>query len=504
MRTRTWLTALLVALGLSAGGAGAQRPRPASPPLPGGHWAVRAAERAEALGLVSVWLPAQRSAPRAAVGAALREAAERAPAEAPHLESLARAWWERFAEEFPESDSAQSRVALLGSAARAGYESRAGIAAPSRGLFDRRTGIVPLPDESAVFGGATLAARAGSHLAAVAEPRVDEGGVSLPRWDLAGGVGRVALSVGEQPVGYGQGRGGGVVLTDVAPLRRVEVQTARPVRLPGWLGHLGPVSFHTFLTALREERHRGDPYFWGARAMIRPHPRLAFGFNRASIFGGDSIPTPVTPGNVGRMLLGILSERFENQIVAAEFRYRAPTEAVVPLTLYLEWGSEDAAGGWWDVPGRVFGVMAPAVPGWPQLSMGAEYAYFAPPDRTNPGWYGHATHSGGWSARDVPLGHPLGGEGSELLLYGGADLPGARLRVDGRAFRRERGRVGYDIAFLRAGNLFAPERAGVSHGVALDAAWRPSPRAEVGLSAFRDAGRGWSAEELSARVMVFF
>jgi hypothetical protein len=314
----------------------------------------------------------------------------------------------------------------------------------------------------------------------------------------------VALSVGAEPVGYGPAAGGGIVLSGAAALPRVEVQTTRPVTLPGILRVLGPASFHSFLTRLDERRHPGDPYLWGMRAALRPHPRLTVGVNRASIFGGDSVATPVDFESVGKMLLGILSPGFENQVVAADFRYRLPTEAVLPVTLYLEWGADDAAGAWWDVPGRVFGAYVPAVPGLEALAVGAEYTSFATLCCGNPGWYMHSALPGGWAAEGAPLGHPLGGEGREFLLYSHADLADARLRLDARAFRRDRGREGYDM-YPHAGNLYAPERAGTSTGVQAGGSWRLTRGTELRLSALREVGRGgWRSHELDLNASLIF
>jgi hypothetical protein len=476
----------------------------ASPLLPADHWAVRAAVRAEALGLAPGFHPAQRSAPRAAVGEALRQAVLAAGARGPALAALARGWRARFLEEFPEAEGLESgTLARLGSAVGGGYERRGGLAEPGSGLFGRRVGITSLPLHSTLVGTATAAAALAPYLAAVAEPYLSEEGVEVPRWDVTAGWGPVALSVGREPVGYGPGEGGGIVLSGAQALPRAQVETTRPLSLPGPLRYLGPVAFHTFVTRLDERRHPGDPYLWGARVALRPHPRLTVGINRASIFGGDSVATEVGPGSVGRMLLGILSDDFENQVVAAEFRYRLPTERVLPLTLYLEWGADDGAGAWWDVPARVLGAYVPAVPGAPAVGAGAEYTAFAALCCGNPGWYTHAAQPGGWAAGGEVLGHPLGGEGQEFLLYSHADLADARLRLEGRAFRRERGREGYD-AFPRAGNLFAPELAGWSTGGALAARWRVSPDVELRLRALREVGSEWRSHELDLNASVLF
>ncbi len=68
----------------------------ASPLLPPDHWAVKAADRLEELGLVDRFMPAQRAVPLLAVRRALAEGEERARAVRPDLVSLVKAWRERF------------------------------------------------------------------------------------------------------------------------------------------------------------------------------------------------------------------------------------------------------------------------------------------------------------------------------------------------------------------------------------------------------------------------
>lgn len=475
----------------------------ASPPLPPDHWAVAAAARAEALGLVPGYLPAQRSVPRARVGAVLREAATAARAGYPQWVELTQGWVVRFANEFREPHLT-NRIAPVRVYASAGvaYAGREGFIAPGSGLFGGRIAPVLRPDQTDAAALARLAVSPMSWLSAVMEPRIGTDGAAIPRWDLVAAAGPVALSVGREPVGYGYGRGGGIVLSGVL-LPRIEVQTARPIDLPGWLGLLGPATAHTFLSRMDEGRHPGDPFFWGMRAAVRPHPRLTVAVNRAALFGGDSVSAPVTPLNFARLLTGKHTDDFENQIVTAEFRFRLPTEAVLPATAYLEWGSEDSSGGWWDVPGTLLGVYLPSFPGIAEVAVGAEWTRFPTHCCGNPPWYFHAAFPGGWVADDVPLGHPLGGEGSETLLYADADLPKTGVRLGTRVFRRSRGTAGFDTA-VRAGNLYAPVRGGVSWGGSVEAAWRPFPRSELTASYFTDRGSDWAEQRMLAGARVFF
>jgi hypothetical protein len=477
----------------------------ASPALAPDHWAVRAADRAEALGLAPGWFPAQRTVPRAAVAAALRQAAARAPEQMPAMADVAAGWLARFQEEFAEhrDGAAVAGFRPLGGYLGAGAHDLAGRLEPGAGIFHLRTDPVPLPDTRGVsaVGGAGVAA--GRHLSAFVEPRATSDALDVPRWEVTAGAGGVALSAGRQPLGYARGESGGVVLGGGASLFRVQLETVRPLRLPGAFRHLGDVAFQTFGTRLDEARHRGDPWMWGARLALRPHPRLAVAINRASIFGGDSVATPTNLENVARMFVGMISADFENQVVSLDVRYRLPTERALPLTLYLEWGADDAAGGWWSVPGIVAGAYAPALPGMPRAGAGVEYTRFEVFRGGNPPWYFSAAHPGGWVADGTLLGHPLGGDGHEVMGYAHADLADGRLRVDTRAFVRHREDDGY-LAPQRAGNLLGPERFGGSRGGAVQAAWRAHPRVELRAGAAGEAGDGWSERQLRTSLAWLF
>ena len=471
----------------------------ATPPLPVDHWAQRAAARAWALGLAPNYFPAQRSAPREMVGRALYDAVELARERSPEMLRVAEGWMARFVEEFPEYRPAGRQSPLLGGRAGVVTEHESGRLEPAYGHFDVRREPFLLPDRDEWAGAGTVAL-GGRTIAAIARVEAGTEGVRVPAWDVSASAGPVALAVGREPVGYGPARGGGIVVSGGVPMTRVQLQTLGPVHLPSVLRYLGGTTFHSSVARLPESRHPGRPWFWTARVGFEPHSRLQLGINRASIFGGDSIDTPVTVGNVARMFVGILSADFENQVIAADARWRLPTERVLPATVYFEWGSEDASGAWWNVPGHTFGLLLPRLgSAW---AGGAEYTRFAPHCCGNPPWYMHAAHPGGWVHRGRPLGHPLGGEGWEGMAYGQGELLDARLRVEGRAFVRRR--TGEGLAReQRAANLYAPARAG-SWGGSLDAAWRLAPRIDARLSLYRDAGDGWREQSLRADLSYLF
>ena len=81
-------------------------------------------------------------------------------------------------------------------------------------------------------------------------------------------------------------------------------------------------------------------------------------------------------------------------------RWRVPSETLLPLTLYGEWGADDGAGAADEQPALLAGATVPAVPGAPMLSVGAEYANLAK-CCSHGSWYFHSEFGGEW-AREPP------------------------------------------------------------------------------------------------------
>lgn len=481
---------LALALAAATGGAAAQdtlRIQGAALLLPAGHWSVAAAHRAEALGLAPNFFPAQTGASHAEVAAALRAAAAR-----PEGGALARGWLARFREEFADSG------AWLGGGGGAGYHRAHGRLAPARGIVDRAP-PAPLPRLSRAVAVADGAVRLGPALSAGARLVAGEDHAEARQWEVAARLGSAALSVGRAPVGYGA-PGSGLVLGSPAALPRIELRSVGAWEMPGLLRPLGRVTVHTFLSSLDGDRHATDPLLWGARVAFRPHGRVTVAVNRAAIFGGDS--ARMTAGRVAGMLVGTLNEGFENQVVSLEARYRLPTEAWLPLAVRAEWAAEDASGAWWDQPAALLALDAAALPGAPAVSLGVEGATFAA-CCGHGSWYHHSEFTGHWVARDRPLGHPLGGEGSELAVRAAAEVADARLRVAGRGFTRyrsdESARSGRGW-----GNLFSPTRTGRSHGAALQAHARLTGGVEATLRARGERGAGWREHSMELELRALF
>lgn len=465
------------------------------PSLPRTHWAVEAARRVDALGLSTDYLPAQRTVPLDVVERTLRQAAERASAADPDLAALTAAWYARLLAEFPRVTGARAgrRSVVADGGAGAGYLERAGAVGPGTGEIEpHRTGARPLPDRSEVLGETSAAITIGASLGASVNVEMAAGTPRARSFEISGTLRGWRLRAGRIPIGYAYGFGGGTMLTGDSPLNTVQLQTDEPRHLPGILSRLGPVALHVFFGQLREERHPDRPMLWGVSGQFRPGRRLVFGVNRSAMFGGDHA---VTFERVVDMMIGrVAGIGFENQIVSLSGRVILPTESLVPLEFHFEWGAEDAAGGWRDVPGRVVGLWSPSLPFAPGASIGVELAGFASSCCGNPSWYRHWSFNGSWASRETPLGHPVGGDGSETRIHAALELVDSRVTVYGEAYRRER----------RSENLYSPGRTGKSLGSGGGFRWFATPRLRIVADGAFENGDGWAETRIRAQGEMSF
>jgi len=486
------LVSTAIAVACAALPARAQGP---SPFVPDDHWVHHALRRLDALGLLPAgYDPGTRSVPEREAGRLLQEALG-AAAGTPY-EGFARAYLQRFAEEFgggwgePAGEAALPfRLAgTLGvgfAAERGGM--RAGSGYQNGGNW---TGPTPVPSSDDVLSAIELRAYAGRYAAGRITARAWQDSSWLGDAHVLLAAGKVGAWFGRHAVGFGPAAGGGVVLSGAHAFTSGGLTLLEGVTLPGPLRHLGPVRVETFLSSVHENGAVEEPWFWAGRLSIQPHPRLVLGVNRAAMFGGDGNP----PLSVRDLLYVVIGKHagegseVDNQIAAVDVWYRVPV-GFAPIAVYAEWGFEDSAGAWKDVPGIVAGGELASVPGLPGLSLGIERASFAPSCCGNPIWYRHWRFLDGWADEGGPLGHPLGGHGTEWRVFGGLEPWDARLRLRVEAFARDRGEE----------NQFAPDRAGESRGGVLHAWLRPSPRLELEVEGLHERGEsGWRASRLRA------
>ncbi|MFS8636645.1 MAG: capsule assembly Wzi family protein [Gemmatimonadota bacterium] len=489
---------LLISASLAAAGISwAQSPtRAVSAHLDPDHWAVAAAQRLAALGLAPDgfgW--GERALSIHEVRRVFRTAAERAPVEAPAYAALARDYLDRFDEEFgaspwSEEESGYGAARGLTGSLDAGYSLREGrvLAGVGYNNEDDWTGAIPANDVSTPFAGGTLRLAAHPRFALEVAAQYDDQDPDIRGAEVRASWRNVAAWVGRRRMGFGPGAGGGIVLTGIESLDAVGLESLDPFALPGPLGHLGAIRIEAAFSRIQNGDRIRDPWFWVGRLAFEPHRRLQIGLTRAVMLGGEG-NSAWTPRNVLYALIGKHAGEmgeFDNQVLAFDVHYRPPLGAI-PLLLYLEWGLDDSAGAFKDVPAIVAGVFVPSIPIFPSASLRLEHTVFDEACCGNTIWYRNWAFRGGWTDAGIPLGHPLGGHGREWLAELRTDLHEARLRMAVGARLRHRGDE----------NLFAPQRTGDAVGVWLRGALRASRRIEVFVAGAVERGEAdWEERSL--------
>lgn len=498
VEARPWrvvFIALLVLAGLSVPAAAMAQsvvPELATPFLPADHWALGAARRLEAAGLAPEGFGGgSRSRTQREIAALFERAELQAELHAPELAALARAYRLRFAEEFRWTmdvdllHEAESSLQGLGAQLRVGYEESRGRVLTGVGYDSETdwTGALPVPDWRGSASALAVSLALPPFLALSVSPAYRADDWVLDEGHLTAILGSVGLWAGRRAVGFHPGAGGGIVLSGGRYFDGGGLFLDDPVHLPGWLSYVGPVRFELLLSRIENGDRIEYPWFGALHGSLHPHPRVELGFTRGNIFGGKG-NSPTTFRSMVQMFFGFhAGERgeYNNEVFAVDLRLRPPV-GTLPLSLYAEWGMDDSAGAWRNVPARVIGAELAALPRLPQVALGVERTTFAGACCGNTIWYRNWSLRGGWAADGQPLGHPLAGHGSEWLAFGRADLFDARLQVDLQLFTRDRGEE----------NLLAPERLGRSRGGRLELEGRLGPGLGVFFQGLLEDGRaGW-------------
>lgn len=477
----------------------------ASPIVPIGHWAYGAVRRLEGLGLAPAGYGGATRTRTEREFVEIFEAAELvAEVQEPELAPLVRGYRIRFADEFPGTFILASRGAsgvgfdLQGGRARVGYEMHRGGVGTGTGYDSETdwTGVTPRDERQESATTFTANAIFAPHLAFSVTPANHGGRWALDAAHLQLSGGAFGFWLGRRSVAFHAGVGGGIVIGEAQRYDGGGIFLDEPVELPWIFRYLGPMRFEMLLTRIENGDRITEPWFGAAYANFEPHPRFELGLSRGIIFGGKG-NSPLTFKYLAQMITGFHAGEmgeYSNEVLSLHFRIR-PNLGPVPVVFLLEWGMDDSAGGWSYVPGRVLGVEVPALPGLPQIAIGAERTTFAPACCGNTIWYRNWSLRGGWANDGNPLGHPLGGQGEEWLVYTRADLFEARVNLDLRYFARERG----------AENLYAPQRAGRSRGGRVSLEGRVVAGIDFFLNGIiEDGDAGWREEALAAGLQLVF
>ncbi|MGH7471796.1 MAG: capsule assembly Wzi family protein [Longimicrobiales bacterium] len=353
-------------------------------------------------------------------------------------------------------------------------------------------GPVLVPDDRSAFLLGELHARLFGPFAFGLQSTARADDVQLDAGYLSARIGPVDAWAGRRTLAFGNAPGESLVLNETTTFDGAGISARRGVRLP-LAGRVYPELMVARLPRSGTVLH---PWFHAMRLTVAPSSSWAIGFNRAAIFGGEG-HINVTPGRVLLMLVGLpdvagKDSDFENQVASVDFLWRTRL-GTWPLGVHGELGADDSGWAFLRVPGLVAGVEIGALPALPALALGVEFTHIARRCCTYPPWYQHGALADGWTERGTLLGHPLAGAGSELALYGRADLSHAPLLLAGRFYVRDRA----------AENLLAPLRLGRSVGgrFSLLAPWR---RTQFELRADVEFGsRRWQTSHFSAAASLF-
>ena len=494
-RARVWLP-LLCAL-LFAAPAAAQQEWPTAF-VPRDHWSLDAARRLIALGLAPVgYDPARRVPTQREIGRLLEHAAARADA-SDALAALTRDLLTRYVAEFalPGEGPAER---FAGSRIEAGHAATDGWQRTGYGYEDGHPlGDWIEPGAPSSWSGVAARASAQIHAHPRVAARVE---AEHGRDDLEVTEAYAALDAG--PVVFWGGRRGfswvpGATSGMVIDRGRFDgggVQTDAPFRMPWLLRHLGDVQLelalarHDFQQQCLAPEQGEEPrpcegaWFLATRGTLAPHERISLGVTRAAFFGGDG-NSSIDGFAIFSVLIGKHAgneSELDNQVVSVDAGYRLPTERWLPMRAYVEWGFEDSANAWRNVPGILAGIEVPALPGAPSVGVSVERVSFARSCCANPIWYRHSIFHDGWTQDARPLGHPLGGHGQEWSI----EVEGVSL--DARLIWA----VGLFAGERELENLYHDARTGDHAGGTLRAALLITANVEAIGEYRREAGEGW-------------
>ena len=290
----------------------------------------------------------------------------------------------------------------------------------------------------------------------------------------------VEMWAGRRPLSFGRSRYDGIVLGPIARFDGFGIELPAGFRLPTFLRHLGEVRVSQSFARMDRSGPIDNPLFLGTRVSFAPSGAIAIGLNRAVIFGGAG-NQDITFERVFWMLLGQTDigskdSDFENQVVSIDFLWRPGSSG---WSLFGEYGFDDAGGAFFRVPAFTIGARLARLPGLSALSAGAEFTHLASHCCGHPPWYQHGIFAEGWSDRGVLLGHPLGGEGSELAVSLRGEFARARLITEARFRVTHRGEE----------NLLVPEFEGTGTGAELYAMARLHPNLRLVLELSGDRFR---------------
>jgi len=244
------------------------------------------------------------------------------------------------------------------------------------------------------------------------------------------------LSFGKQSLWWGPGKGGPLLWSNNAePITMLRLDRIRPLKLPSFLGLLGPIRGQFFVGRLDGQQfvhannqtlgqpgisYADQPFVHGEKISFKPTQNFEFGVSRTVIWGGPG--SPVTLNSFGRSLFSWSTSAGStdpgDRRSAFDFSYRVP-HLRDWLTVYADTFTDDQPfplaypkDSAWSA-----GIYVPKLPKLEKLDFRAE-GYFAPSRFYFPGFYYFNVHYlSGYTNNRQLIGSWIGREGNGLQLW---------------------------------------------------------------------------------------
>lgn len=241
------------------------------------------------------------------------------------------------------------------------------------------------------------------------------------------------LQFGKDSQWWGPGYHGAIILSNnPEPLTMLRLSNPHPVLLPWIFKYLGLFRFTFFVTRLEEERSDfPEPYFWGMRLNLKPHPYLEIGLHRTALLGGKGRSEDISTWwksftGAGEHQRG---SGAGDQRAGYDIKLTLPLR-FQPIQLYLEIAGEDipGGGGFPTRTAKLMGVYLPRIFDFERTGLRAEYATTHVTGKPNV-WYTHSIYKAGYKYKGRIIGHHMGTDSKDAFFELSYLIPGKDRKV---------------------------------------------------------------------------
>jgi hypothetical protein len=232
------------------------------------------------------------------------------------------------------------------------------------------------------------------------------------------------LELGKDSQWWGPGYHGAILFSNnPAPITMLKLTNAHPVILPSVFKYLGFFKFVVFASKLEKERVIPNPYLWGMRINIKPHPYLELGLQRTALLGGEGRDEDISIWwksliSEEENAPAIRQDEPGDQKAGLDVKLTLPFDWQ-PLQLYAEAAAEDEA------PSELAylaGIYVPRILNLERLDFRAEFAntYVKQHPKV---WYNHGIYRSGYTYKGRVIGHHIGTDSRDIFLMARYFLP---------------------------------------------------------------------------------